>query len=30
MNCTHQFDLAGLCVSHTVRRAETRQYDVES
>jgi hypothetical protein len=29
MNCTHQFDLAGLCVSHAVRDAETRQYDVE-
>ena len=28
-NCTHQFDLAGLCVSHAVRGAETRQYDIE-
>ncbi len=29
MNCTHQFDLAGLCVSHAARGAERRQYDVE-
>jgi hypothetical protein len=29
MNCTHQFDLAGLCVTHAVRGTETRQYDVE-
>jgi hypothetical protein len=29
MNCTHQFDLAGLCVTHAVRAAETRQYDIE-
>ncbi|MGZ4804615.1 MAG: DUF2889 domain-containing protein, partial [Acidimicrobiia bacterium] len=29
MNCTHQFDLAGLCVSHAVRGAESRQYDIE-
>jgi Protein of unknown function (DUF2889) len=29
MNCTHQFDLAGLCVSHAARRLERRQYDVE-
>ncbi len=28
-NCTHQFDLAGLCVTHAVRDAEVRQYDVE-
>ena len=27
--CTHQFDLAGLCVAHAVRDAESRQYDVE-
>ena len=29
MNCTHQFDLAGLCVTHAARGTETRQYDVE-
>jgi hypothetical protein len=29
MNCTHQFDLAGLCVTHAVRSADVRQYDVE-
>jgi hypothetical protein len=29
MNCTHQFDLAGLCVSHAARGQERRQYDVE-
>ncbi len=29
MNCTHQFDLAGLCVAHATRAAGTRQYDVE-
>jgi hypothetical protein len=29
MNCTHQFDLAGLCVAHATREAKTRQYDVE-
>ena len=29
MNCTHQFDLAGLCVSHAARGQEQRQYDVE-
>jgi hypothetical protein len=29
MNCTHQFDLAGLCVSHAARALEVRQYDVE-
>jgi hypothetical protein len=29
MNCTHQFDLAGLCVSHAARALERRQYDVE-
>ena len=29
LNCTHQFDLAGLCVTHAVRDAPTRQYDVE-
>jgi hypothetical protein len=28
-NCTHQFDLAGLCVTHAVRDTESRQYDVE-
>lgn len=28
-NCTHQFDLAGLCVSHATRSATARQYDVE-
>src|SRR5262249_44723732 len=29
MNCTHQFDLVGLCVSHAARRLERRQYDAE-
>jgi hypothetical protein len=29
MNCTHQFDLAGLCVSHAARGADARQYDAE-
>ena len=32
LNCTHQFDLAGLCVAHTRAAcggAERRQYDVE-
>jgi Protein of unknown function (DUF2889) len=29
MNCTHQFDLAGLCVTHAARDIEVRQYDVE-
>jgi hypothetical protein len=29
MNCTHQFDLAGLCVSHAARALERRQYDPE-
>ncbi len=29
MNCTHQFDLAGLCVSHAARGTESRQYDIE-
>jgi hypothetical protein len=29
MNCTHQFDLAGLCVSHAARGHERRQYDAE-
>ncbi len=29
MNCTHQFDLAGLCVSHAARRLGRRQYDAE-
>jgi hypothetical protein len=28
-NCTHQFDLAGLCVSHAARGIARRQYDVE-
>jgi hypothetical protein len=27
--CTHQFDLAGLCVSHAARGLERRQYDIE-
>jgi hypothetical protein len=27
--CTHQFDLAGLCVSHAARGVERRQYDIE-
>ena len=27
--CTHQFDLAGLCVSHAARGVHRRQYDVE-
>lgn len=26
--CTHQFDLAGLCVAHAARGIERRQYDV--
>lgn len=26
--CTHQFDLAGLCVSHAARGTDRRQYDV--
>jgi hypothetical protein len=29
MNCTHQFDLTGLCVSHAARGNEQRQYDAE-
>jgi hypothetical protein len=29
MNCTHQFDLAGLCVSHAARGHDRRQYDAE-
>jgi Protein of unknown function (DUF2889) len=29
MSCTHQFDLAGLCVSHAARGTDQRQYDVE-
>jgi hypothetical protein len=29
MNCTHQFDLAGLCVTHAARGHERRQYDAE-
>ena len=29
MNCTHQFDLTGLCVSHAARGDERRQYDAE-
>ncbi|HKA93744.1 MAG TPA: hypothetical protein VKE97_08065, partial [Acidimicrobiia bacterium] len=29
MNCTHQFDLAGLCVSQAARGTERRLYDVE-
>jgi hypothetical protein len=29
LNCTHQFDLAGLCVTHAVRGTASRQYDVE-
>lgn len=28
-NCTHQFDLAGLCVAHAGRGDERRQYDIE-
>ena len=28
-NCTHQFDLAGLCVAHAGRGDTVRQYDVE-
>ncbi len=28
-NCTHQFDLAGLCVAHAGRGDTARQYDVE-
>jgi hypothetical protein len=27
--CTHQFDLAGLCVSHAARGTEINQYDIE-
>jgi hypothetical protein len=26
--CTHQFDLAGLCVAHAARRIERREYEV--
>ena len=29
MQCTHQFDLAGLAVAHATRDEEERQYDVE-
>lgn len=29
MNCTHQFDLAGLCVAHAARPLQHRQYDAE-
>lgn len=29
MNCTHQFDLAGLAVAHAARGAPQRQYDAE-
>jgi hypothetical protein len=29
LNCTHQFDLAGLCVTHAARGLDVRQYDVE-
>jgi Protein of unknown function (DUF2889) len=29
MNCTHQFDLAGLCVTHAAHALECRQYDAE-
>jgi len=29
MNCTHQFDLTGLCVSHAARDDQRRQYDAE-
>jgi hypothetical protein len=28
-NCTHQFDLAGLCVAHAARGIDHRQYDAE-
>lgn len=28
LNCTHQFDLAGLAVAHATRRRTERQYDV--
>lgn len=28
-NCTHQFDLAGLCVAQATRGTPSRQYDVE-
>jgi hypothetical protein len=27
-HCTHQFDLAGLCVAHTARGIERREYEV--
>jgi hypothetical protein len=27
--CTHQFDLAGLCVAHAARGTQIRQYDIE-
>jgi len=27
-HCTHQFDLAGLCVAHAARGTDRRQYDV--
>ncbi len=29
MQCTHQFDLAGLAIAHAMRRTEQRQYDIE-
>jgi Protein of unknown function (DUF2889) len=29
LQCTHQFDLAGLAIAHAVRGADTRQYDIE-
>lgn len=29
MQCTHQFDLAGLAIAHATRAAEVRQYDAE-
>jgi hypothetical protein len=29
LQCTHQFDLAGLCIAHATRDAVVRQYDVE-
>lgn len=29
LQCTHQFDLAGLAIAHATRALEVRQYDVE-
>jgi hypothetical protein len=29
LQCTHQFDLAGLAIAHATRHAHVRQYDIE-